>query len=101
MKQFLVILTALFSVTCFLNAATYYCSPNGNGNGNSYSAPCSLTEGISKLSAGGDTLYLLGGQYNLGKTTISGKNGASASNYMVISGYPGEVAEAPGVYHDR
>ncbi|MBR3648481.1 MAG: hypothetical protein IKN59_08895 [Paludibacteraceae bacterium] len=92
MKQFLVILTALFSVTCFLNAATYYCSPNGNGNGNSYSAPCSLTEGISKLSAGGDTLYLLGGQYNLGKTTISGKNGASASNYMVISGYPGEVA---------
>ena len=80
------------SIACILNATTYYCSPNGNGNGNSYATPCSLSDGINKLSTGGDTLYLLGGQYNLGKTTISGKSGTSATNYMVISGYPGELA---------
>lgn len=78
--------------TIQMHAATYYCSPSGNGNGNSYNTPCSLTEGINKLTTGGDTLYLLGGQYNLGNTKISGKNGISSSRYIVISGYPGETA---------
>ena len=82
----------LLCSTHLLNATTYYCSPSGNGNGRSYSTPCSFQDGISKLSAGGDTLYLLGGQYNLGNTKISGKSGTSTSRYMVISGYPGETA---------
>ncbi len=82
----------LLCSTHLLNATTYYCSPTGNGNGRSYSTPCSFQDGISKLSAGGDTLYLLGGQYNLGNTKISGKSGTSTSRYMVISGYPGETA---------
>ncbi len=72
-------------------ATTYYASPNGSGNGQSYSSPCSLSTGIKKLSIAGDTLYLLGGQYDLDKTTISDKVGTS-NNYIVISGYPGEQA---------
>ncbi len=72
-------------------ATTYYASPNGSGNGQSYSSPCSLSNGIKRISQAGDTLYLLGGQYDLDKTTISDKVGTS-NNYIVISGYPGEQA---------
>ena len=82
----------ILCITGIVRAATYFCSPSGNGNGLSYSTPCSFSEGINKLSTGGDTLYLLGGQYNLGNTRISGKSGTSTSRYMVISGYPGELA---------
>ena len=82
----------ILCITGIVRAATYFCSPSGNGNGSSYSTPCSFSEGINKLSTGGDTLYLLGGQYNLGNTRISGKSGTSTSRYMVISGYPGELA---------
>ncbi|MBR4460899.1 MAG: hypothetical protein IKS26_05265, partial [Paludibacteraceae bacterium] len=91
MKRFFTILCTV-ATACMLHAATYYCSPSGNGSGNSYNTPCSLTDGINKLTTGGDTLYLLGGQYNVGKTTISGKNGISSSRYMVISGFPGQTA---------
>lgn len=92
MKHKLLVVIGLIGLIPSINAKTYYCSPNGNGNGSSYSNPCSFTQGIDKLSTGGDTLYLLGGQYNLGNTKIQGKNGTSASKYMVISGYPGETA---------
>lgn len=50
-----------------------------------------MSTGISKLKSAGDTLYLLGGQYDLGNTKISSKNGNSTA-YIVISGYPGETA---------
>lgn len=79
----------LFSLP--LSAATYFASPAGTGNGSSYASPCSLSTGISKLKNAGDTLYLLGGQYDLGNTKISSKNGNSTA-YIVISGYPGETA---------
>lgn len=72
-------------------ATTYYAAPDGSGNGNTYDTPCSLSKGISSLKQGGDTLYLLGGQYNLVNTKISSKNG-TAGQYIVISGYPGEQA---------
>ncbi len=72
-------------------ATTYYAAPTGTGNGQSYASPCSLSNGIKKLSQAGDTLYLLGGQYDLDNTKISSKVGAS-NNYIVISGYPGEQA---------
>lgn len=84
-------LILILLVTNILNAATYFCSPNGNGDGLSYASPCSFSQGINLLSTPGDTLYLLGGQYNLSKTTVSGKSG-NASQYIVISGYPGELA---------
>ena len=88
--------TFLFTCVCVLfsfplSAATYFASPAGTGSGSSYGSPCSLSTGISKLKSAGDTLYLLGGQYNLGNTKISSKNGNSTA-YIVISGYPGETA---------
>ncbi|MBO4621264.1 MAG: hypothetical protein J5635_01180 [Paludibacteraceae bacterium] len=79
------------SIATILSANTYYCSPSGSGNGNSYRTPCSFQNGLNKLTSPGDTLYLLAGQYNLGNTHISGKNG-TAGTYIVISGYPGEQA---------
>ena len=86
---------AAFSISLFLSlplsAATYFAAPAGTGNGSSYASPCSLSTGISKLKNAGDTLYLLGGQYDLGNTKISSKNGNSTA-YIVISGYPGETA---------
>ena len=86
---------AAFSISLFLSlplsAATYFAAPAGTGNGSSYASPCSLSTGISKLKSAGDTLYLLGGQYDLGNTRISSKNGSSTA-YIVISGYPGETA---------
>ena len=72
-------------------ATTYYASPNGNGNGKTYSTPCSFSNGIGKLSQAGDTLYLLDGQYDLDNTKISNKAGTS-SQYIVIAGYPNEKA---------
>ncbi|MGN1240326.1 MAG: right-handed parallel beta-helix repeat-containing protein [Paludibacteraceae bacterium] len=88
--------TFLFTCVCVLFsfplfAATYFAAPAGTGNGSSYASPCSLSTGISKLKSAGDTLYLLGGQYDLGNTKISSKNGNSTA-YIVISGYPGETA---------
>ncbi len=81
----------IVSLAGIMHAATYYCSPSGNGNGNSYQSPCSFATGLNKLSSAGDTLYLLGGQYNLGNTRLANLNGNS-SRYIVISGYPGETA---------
>ena len=86
-------LVVILLITGFANisATTYYASPTGNGNGSSYSSPCTLSQGINKLTNAGDTLYLLGGQYDLGNTKISDKTG-TISKYIVISGYPGEKA---------
>ncbi|MGN0235012.1 MAG: hypothetical protein ACI4BD_01675 [Paludibacteraceae bacterium] len=86
----LLALACVFS-SLSLSAATYFAAPTGTGDGSSYGNPCSLSTGIGKLSNAGDTLYLLGGQYDLGNTKISNKNGSSTA-YIVISGYPGEKA---------
>lgn len=90
-KRKIVTITALLLALITTDAATYYAAPAGAGNGTSYSSPCTLSQGINKLTNAGDTLYLLGGQYDLDKTTISDKTGTS-SKYIVISGYPGEKA---------
>ena len=89
MKASISLLLLTLFLSSSLSAATYFSSPAGTGNGSSYSSPCSLSTGISKLKNAGDTLYLLGGQYDLGNTKISSKNGSSTA-YIVISGYPGE-----------
>lgn len=89
MNRIYTLLIGLLGLTS-LQAATYYCSPNGSGTGNAYNSPCSLSQGLNRLSQPGDTLYLLGGQYNIGKTTVS-LNGSASAN-IVISGYPGETA---------
>ena len=90
-KKAAVLPIAMLSVFSFqfsvLKAATYYASPDGNGNG-SFENPCSFTNGLKKLSAPGDTLYLFSGQYDLMTTDISNLNGSS-SKRIVISGYEG------------
>lgn len=77
--------------TLLILLAVYFCSPTGNGAGTSYSAPCSFTDGLKKLSTGGDTLYCLGGQYNLSNQTNFSASGNSRRN-IVIASYPGEQA---------
>lgn len=81
----------MMAVSLTAQASTYYCSPNGNGDGSSYYTPCSFPTGISRLQVAGDTLYLLGGQYDLGNTPINNKTG-NANKNIVISGYPGQKA---------
>lgn len=90
MKRSFLVLVVLLWMVAIGQAATYYCSPTGNGNGKSYATPCSFSTGLNNISQPGDTLYLLGGQYNLGETSIT-KNGSS-SRRIVIAGYPGEKA---------
>ena len=91
MKTSYPILFLFLFLSSSLSAATYFAAPAGTGNGSSYASPCSLSTGINKLKNPGDTLYLLGGQYDLGNTKISSKNGSSTA-YIVISGYQGEQA---------
>ena len=77
--------------TLCLSAATYYASPNGTGDGSSYSTPTTFAQGVAKLSQPGDTLYLLGGTYYFSDKFSINRQG-SKSKYIVISGYPGEKA---------
>lgn len=86
MKQYLT-LVAVLLLLMPLSAATYYASPDGNGNG-SYNSPCSFANGLKKLSQPGDTLYLFSGQYDLLTTDIKNLNG-TADQRIVISGYEG------------
>ncbi|MBQ9340288.1 MAG: DUF4990 domain-containing protein [Paludibacteraceae bacterium] len=90
MKKILSLLVITLA-SCCIYAGTYYASPTGSGDGNSYSSPCSFTNGLKKLKNAGDTLYLLGGQYDLGNTAVQNLNG-TAQKRIVISGYPGETA---------
>ncbi len=76
--------------SCCVDAVgvNYYCSPTGTGTGETYSTPCSFTSGISKLVAG-DTLFCLGGQYDLKSTVNITKNGTAQKNVCIYN-YPGE-----------
>lgn len=90
--SYLTTLAVLSVIGIQLNAATYFASPNGIGDGSSEFSPTSLTAGIKKLANPGDTLYLLSGQYDLGNTAIQNLNG-TASKRIVISGYEGINAQ--------
>ncbi len=67
-KLFISLLITAYSL--ILSATNYYASPNGNGDGSAETNPTTFNKALSKLKAG-DTLYLLGGQYNLGTTKMS------------------------------
>ncbi len=71
-----------------LYATTYYATPDGSGTG-TFASPCSLSSGLSKISAPGDTLYLRGGIYYLSAKVSINKTG-SASARIAIMAYPGE-----------
>lgn len=72
-------------------ATTFYASPAGTGNGTSYSSPASWSTALSAI-AGGDTLYLLSGEYLFSsKQTIgTSKNGFSQNKRTFIGAFPGE-----------
>lgn len=75
-----------------------YASPNGNGDGSSYSSPCSLNDGLWNVKPG-QTLYLLGGTYDYKGDwgfTINCKGTANA--YITIRNYPGEKAVITNSY---
>lgn len=74
-----------------VHGATYYCSPNGSGNGSTAANPCTFSQGLSNITQPGDTLYLLPGQYNLGETTFS--RSGSTSRRIVLSGINGVNAQ--------
>lgn len=87
-KSLVVASTLLLS--SLVNATNYFASPSGSGDGLSYSSPATLTAGISKLTnANGDTLFLLGGEYDLTSNVSINKSGV-AGKYTVIMNYPGE-----------
>ncbi len=71
-------------------AATYYASPTGTGNGTSYSSPASWSTALSAI-AGGDTLYLLSGEYRFkSKQTIGTSKNGSQNKRTFIGAFPGE-----------
>jgi hypothetical protein len=73
-------------------AATYYSSPNGSGTICSINSPCSLNNGLGKLSAG-DTLYLRGGTY---RQSVNFSRNGKSGNPITIAGYPNETAVIDG-----
>ena len=90
MKRFTLILFTL--VTVSLGATTRFAAPNGTGDGSSYASPASWSTALS-ATAGGDTLYLLGGEYRFdSKQTIGpNKNGFSQNKRTFIGAFPGET----------
>ena len=89
MKRFFIFILLAGCVS--LQAATYFASPNGTGDGSSYASPTSFAAGVAKITLPGDTLYLLGGTYEFTDKFSINKQGSS-SKRIVISGYPGEKA---------
>ena len=89
MKRFFIFILLAGCVS--LQAATYFASPNGTGDGTSYTSPTSFAAGVAKLTVPGDTLYLLGGTYEFTDKFSINKQGSS-SKRIVISGYPGQKA---------
>ena len=66
-----------------------FASPKGNGSSCSSSSPCSLSTAVGKLKAG-CTLYLKGGEYNVGDGINIDKSGSS-DKYIVITSVKGET----------
>ncbi|MBR1630802.1 MAG: right-handed parallel beta-helix repeat-containing protein, partial [Paludibacteraceae bacterium] len=87
MKHFVTFMAAC-CLTMSMQAANYYCAPEGVGSGNSVDNPCSLRSGVSKLSSPGDTLFLLDGVY-YEDSKLSIKKKGSANQSVCIFAYPG------------
>ncbi|MBQ4390447.1 MAG: DUF4990 domain-containing protein [Paludibacteraceae bacterium] len=92
MKKTLFVLCLVLAQISNISAATYYASPNGTGDGSSYASPTSWSAGLS-ATVGGDTLYLLEGEYRFdSKQTIgTNKNGFSQNKRTFIGAFPGEM----------
>ena len=70
-------------------AGDIFCSPNGTGSGDSEKDPTSVTNAISKLTAG-HTIYLLGGTYKFSEMIlIDSSNSGTANAMKTIKPYNG------------
>ncbi len=70
-------------------AGDIFCSPNGTGSGDSEKDPTSVTNAISKLTAG-HTIYLLGGTYKFSEMIlIDSSNSGTANAMKAIKPYNG------------
>ena len=70
-------------------AGDIFCSPTGIGSGSSEKDPASVTDAISKLSAG-HTIYLLGGTYKFSEMIlIDTQNSGTANAMKTIKPYNG------------
>ena len=70
-------------------AGDIFCSPTGTGSGSSEKDPASVTDAISKLSAG-HTIYLLGGTYKFSEMIlIDAQNSGTANAMKTIKPYNG------------
>lgn len=70
-------------------AGDIFCSPNGTGSGDSEKDPTSVTNAISKLTAG-HTIYLLGGTYKFSEMIlIDSANSGTANAMKTIKPYNG------------
>ncbi len=67
-----------------IDGKNYYCSPTGTFDGSTYDKPCSFTSGLAKLVAG-DTLFCLGGQYNLSSTVKFNKSGTAEKRIVIFN----------------
>ena len=65
-----------------------YVSPTGEGTGESIDDPCSIYDAVDIVKPG-QTIYLLGGNYDL-KGTVQINNSGSANNFITIRNYPNE-----------
>mgnify|MGYP003298775804 CR=1 FL=1 len=73
------------------NATNYYVAPNATGDGTSYEKPAELVTAISQLTSG-DTLFLLGGQYDYStKISVGSSKSGTEAKRTVVCAYPGET----------
>lgn len=94
---FLVIVVAICPMS--VKAATYYVATNGNdGNVGTIEKPfLTIQKGFNSVTQAGDTLYIRGGNYRVGKIDVANKKGIVGQD-IVISGYQNErpVLDASG-----
>lgn len=92
MKIKITLIVAMICV-CFILANAsgkkYYASPSGIGEGLNYGDPCALTSGLSKIS-NGDSLFLLGGRYDISSSITIQKAGTSEAARTFVGACPGE-----------
>ena len=67
-----------------------FASPNGLGDG-SVNNPCSILDGINKLSMNNNELYLYPGTYNLNQVIVLNDKGTNDSYYKISSLQSGKV----------
>lgn len=72
------------------SAANYYASPAGSGVTCSEGSPCSIATGFSTLTDD-DTLYLRGGTYSMGATTLTTTNSGTSGHRIVVENYDNET----------